>query len=468
MQQATVENLCGLLVTSRLYKPEEVGTIQESWTAEAKDPNNIGQFLRWLVARQYLTGYQADQVRLGHVEHLLLGPYKLLERLGQGRMAGVFKAVHVGTGQVVAIKVLPLAKAQDKQILGRFQREAKLAIQLQHPAVVRTFHVGESGGRHFLVMEYLEGDTVEALLKARPNLPVEEACRIAFITALGLQHIHEKGMVHRDLKPANLMLCPMPESAVDSTVRSMVKILDIGLGKELFDASKKEAKDEVKEMTVQGFALGAPAYAAPEQTRDARTVDIRADIYSLGCTLYHMLAGQPPFNDPNPVVLVLKHASDAPPPLPGLNPQVPEALNRVVLTMLAKDPAQRYRTPGHAAEALKAFLPVDASVPSADVLSTLPPELRAYLEWLQKEVAIDQSAHDIDLDAAATARGPSSGRRLAAKIPSGAHITLPPADVGGPTAPFGLPVSRDVFMLLAGVLAMAVIGLLIYFLVLAK
>jgi serine/threonine protein kinase len=469
--QPSVENLCSLLVTSRLYPAEQVAAIRQGWENEAKDPNSVGQFLRWLVANQYATAYQANQLSNGHVEHLILGPYKLIERLGQGRMAGVFKAVHSSSGQIVAIKVLPLARAQDKKVLSRFQREARLAMQLHHPSVVRTFHVAESAGRHYLVMEYLEGDTMEALLKQRDVLPVPEGCRIAFLATLGLQHIHEKGMVHRDLKPGNLMLCPMPTAHHD-TLKSMVKILDIGLGKELFDTKSKE-KDDLKEMTVQGFALGAPAYSAPEQTRDARTVDIRADIYSLGCTLYHALTGQPPFTDPNPVVLVLKHASEAPPPLTSLNPSIPEELNDVVLTMLAKDPNQRYRTPAHVADALKPFLPADAE-PSAEVLLSMRPELRNYLEWVSKEVATQQIPdEETELPSAiVVGRGLSSKRlkkmsKTATPTPS-SGVKLPAVAAAPPSTPLGLPISRDIFMLLVGmlsILGIAGIGFLVWLLV---
>lgn len=469
--QPSVENLCGLLVTSRLYPPEKVAAIRQGWETDAKNSASVGQFLRWLVANQYVTAYQATQLSNGHVETLILGPYKLLERLGQGRMAGVFKAVHSSTGQIVAIKVLPLARAQDKQVLTRFQREARLAMQLHHPSVVRTFHIGESAGRHFLVMEYLEGDTLEALLKQRDYLPVGEAVRIAFLACLGLQHIHEKGMVHRDLKPANLMLCPCP-GPNENTLKCMVKILDIGLGKELFDTKSKE-KEEIKEMTVQGFALGAPAYAAPEQTRDARTVDIRADIYSLGCTLFHALTGQAPFTDPNPVVLVLKHASEPPPPLTSLNPSIPEELNRIVLTMLAKDPNQRYRTPAHVADSLKPFLPGDAVDPSQAQLQTMRPELRDYLEWVKKEVATHQSSSEIELytTPAPPVRGPSSKGVKRLSKPSLTPISgvnLPMVLEQPPTTPLGLPISRDVFMLLIGMFSILGLGgliLLIWFLI---
>src|SRR5262249_25366645 len=151
------------------------------------------------------------------------------DRIGKGRMAGVYKAIHP-SGQVVAIKVLPPSKAKDPHILARFQREAQLATQFNHVSVVRAFHYAEANGLHFLVMEHLEGVTLKDYLKARGRMTPKEAARIGFLVALGLQHLHDKGVVHRDVKPSNLMLCPAP-AAGESTLRSMIKLLDIGLGR---------------------------------------------------------------------------------------------------------------------------------------------------------------------------------------------------------------------------------------------
>src|SRR5262249_54346199 len=153
---------------------------------------------------------------------------KVLDRLGRGRMAGVYKAVH-RLGQLVAIKVLPPSKSKDAQLLARFQREARLAMKLKHPNVVRTFQVGDTGGLYYLVMECLEGETLEDVLLRRKRLPPGEAVRIIYLALLGLQHLHEQGMVHRDIKPANLMIVPAGAGGVDTTMRSTVKILDMSL-----------------------------------------------------------------------------------------------------------------------------------------------------------------------------------------------------------------------------------------------
>src|SRR5580765_6843498 len=224
----TVENVCGLLIGSKLLAPDEVKTIYQRWQGEARDgAGESAQFTRWLVTQHFLTEYQAALVAKGYTEGFFIHHYKILERLGRGRMAGVYKAVHQ-LGQVVAIKVLPPSRGKDPNMLARFQREAKLAVRLRHPNVVRSFQIGEFKGLHYLVMEYLEGETLDAVLQRRKNLPANEAVRLIHQALQGLQHIHEQGLVHRDLKPANLMLTPLPpKDEPDTTLHSTIKILDI-------------------------------------------------------------------------------------------------------------------------------------------------------------------------------------------------------------------------------------------------
>jgi len=191
----------------------------------------------------------------------------------------------------------------------------------------------------------------------------------------GLQHIHELGLVHRDLKPANLMLTPAPSKADgDSTLASTLKILDIGLGRVPSDPGNPEDG-----LTVEGVLLGTPDYLAPEQARDPRTIDIRADIYGLGCILYQMLTGQLPFPDTNVLSQMIRHATETPRPLKELAAGVPEGLQQVLNVMLAKDPAQRFATPQRAAQALQAFLAASTPARAAEE----GPQLKKYLTWLE-------------------------------------------------------------------------------------
>ena len=187
--ELTVQNVFGLVIRSKLLGPDEARAMFDRWQAEAKDgAGNVAEFARWMVANQYLTEYQATLLARGHADCFFLNEYKVLDRLGRGRMAGVYKAVH-RLGQIVAIKVLPPSKAKDAQLLARFQREARLAMKLRHPNVVRTFQVGETGGLHYLVMEYLEGETLEDVLQRRKKLPPAEAVRIVYQALHGLQHL---------------------------------------------------------------------------------------------------------------------------------------------------------------------------------------------------------------------------------------------------------------------------------------
>src|SRR5262245_55950131 len=163
----SVENVCGLLIRSRLLTPEAVKALYQHWLGEARErAADVGRFTKWLVANQFVTEYQANLVSQGFADDFFLGQYKILDRIGRGRMAGVYKAVHQ-LGQMVAIKVLPPSKAKDAQVLGRFQREAQLALRLKHPNVVRAFQVGQAKGLNYLVMEYLEGETLDEVLQRR-------------------------------------------------------------------------------------------------------------------------------------------------------------------------------------------------------------------------------------------------------------------------------------------------------------
>jgi serine/threonine protein kinase len=356
----TVQNYCNLLTRSRLMTSDEVREVFRQWQESLKggEDGDTESLRKYLVARKLLTEYQSLLVMRGHSEGFFLGQYKILELISKGRLVGVFKAMHA-SGQVVAIKVLPSSKAKDPTVLSRFQREAKLLTKLDHPDVVRAFQVGEDGGRHYFVMEHLEGETLDEVLDRRKRLPPAEAVRLIHQTLLGLQHVFEKGMVHRDLKPSNLMLIPAPTTGPnETTLNSNIKILDIGLGRTTFDENADEPDPETR-LTAEGTLLGTPNYLAPEQARSAREADIRADIYSLGCILFQMLTGQVPFpigpND-GPLTQIVKHATEPPPPLSDFLPQVPEGLQQVLNWMLAKDPNQRYPTPARAAQALQMFL----------------------------------------------------------------------------------------------------------------
>jgi eukaryotic-like serine/threonine-protein kinase len=466
MEPQSVEAVCNLLAKSGMLTSAQVRGLFQRWRAAAGDPGDLAAFRPWLVAGGYVTEHQAGLVMRGKVDHFFFGPYKILERVGKGRMAGVYKAIH-SLGQVVAIKVLPPSRAREPQILGRFQREARLAMQFKHPNVVRTYQAGENDGLHYIVMEYLDGETLEDALRRRGSLPPAEAVWLIHQALQGLQHIHERGMIHRDLKPGNLMLVG---GSPASTHAATVKVMDIGLGKALFDEGEAAATEGKFELTNEGSLLGTLDYMAPEQARSVQTADIRSDVYSLGCTLYHALAGQVPFPDTSIIRLLMRHAREAPRPLSQLNPAVPDGLRQIVDWMMAKNPAKRYPTPERAAQALQVYLAAGEEPPAQP-----EPKMRVYLEWLDSqsgEVIPKKPANAIDVvpvagaepevsseAAPATAKSKVGPRNTRRKRPEAAMAREVEEDEEA-RAP-GLLKRRDFLMFALGGIALVVGGLLV-------
>jgi serine/threonine protein kinase len=351
----TVESICNDMARRGLLPPDAIRTARQRFLREAgASGTDAALFGKWLVVNGHVTDYQAAVLLRRREGPLSLGGYQVRDRIGRGRMAGVYKAVHP-KGQVVAVKVLPPAQAADPQVLARFQREARLTLRLRHPNLIRTFAAGEEQGTHYLVMEYLEGETLkDALLRRGGQLPPAEAMRLLYQALQGLQHLHEQGMVHRDIEPANLMLVPGGQGD-EPTWQSTVKVLDIGLGRALFDEGA--AQGQPVEITTAGDQLGTAEYRSPEQARDARTVDIRSDLYSLGCVFYQVLVGQPPFEEKNLMRLLLRHATEKPTPLAQYRCGEPPGLQSIFDRLLAKDPALRFATPGQAADELRRLMP---------------------------------------------------------------------------------------------------------------
>jgi len=352
----TVENICGLLIRSRLLSQEAVKALYTRWKKEAKkEAGETGAFTQWLVASELVTQFQASLLARGLADNFFLNDYKLMDRMSQGRLAGVYKAVH-NSGQVVALKVLPPSRAKDPEFAARFQNEARQSMRLKHPNIVRTFQMGEANGARYLVLEYLEGETLEDVLKRRGHLPAAEGVRLVYQALLGLQHMDEQGEMHRDLKPANLLLAPGRKEG-DTTLDATIKIVDPHLARVLIEDAVRETGNSAGLETCPTSPVpGNPDYLAPESARHPNQSDIRADIYSLGCVLYHVLAGHPPFPDSNPISQMIRHATEAPRPLAEFSPEIPNALEQILAWMMAKDPAKRYRTPERAAQALEVFL----------------------------------------------------------------------------------------------------------------
>ncbi len=300
----------------------------------------------------------------------MLGQYRILEFLGGGGMGQVYKAVHPVMDRTVALKIIAPRLMQDKVARARFQREVRNAARLIHPNIVVAHDAAEVDGLWFLVMEYIEGQDAARLMSEYGRPSETLACEIARQVALGLQYAHECGMVHRDIKPANLMLAnarPSTGCILNGWPDSpLVKILDFGLARLVApDGAGLAAADG---LTREGIMVGTPEYMAPEQVRNSGTVDIRSDIYSLGCTLYQLLSGRPPFRALSTFELTMMHVQQPPEPILRFCPDLPPELSVIVHRMLAKKAEERFQTPGAAAEALKPFAalkPAAALAPSA-------------------------------------------------------------------------------------------------------
>jgi len=345
---------------------------------------------RDLLQRGWLTPYQVNQVFLGRGRELLQGQYLILERLGDGGMGQVFKARHRDMNRTVAIKIIRKELLGDPESLSRFRREVQMLSKLTHPHVVHAYDAGLTDPTYYLVMEHIEGVGLDHLVKERGPLGVEQACHYVHQAALGLQHIHERGLVHRDIKPGNLIVAgqvaapvarlltgpssasvagvPISANGVERFPWGVVKIMDLGLGRLHHVAEGVAAGSDT---TAGQMVMGTLDYMAPEQALDFHRADIRADIYSLGCTFYFLLTGQVPLPAETNAKKLLLHQMKEPPPLEQSRRDLPPLVPLVVRQMMAKLPEDRYQTPGEVARVL-APLVAGAALPSTALVPVRP------------------------------------------------------------------------------------------------
>lgn len=353
MPVLTCEHLLAELKRAPLLTAAQLARVEEAVRQGAHPPNAVVQHL---VAKGWLTAFQGEALLSGRpASALSIGPYLLLDRLGEGGMGAVFKARHRRLDRVDAVKVIRADKVASKVIARRFLREIRLTSTLAHPHVVRAIDAGHAGRQLYLATEFVKGEDLGSTVRRHGPLSVADACLVMYQTALALQHVHEHGLVHRDVKPSNLMR--------EESTRA-VKLLDLGLSgfHRPTDGGSFEGT-----LTADGVMLGTPDFMAPEQAQNPHRVDIRADLYGLGCTCYFLLTGRPPYLGSS-VDKLIAHATAPIPPLNLPGGPAPAALAAVVGRLMAKRPEDRYPTPNALIEALLTLRP-GQSPPSAETSS---------------------------------------------------------------------------------------------------
>jgi serine/threonine-protein kinase len=304
----------------------------------------------WLIEQKLITRWHADKLVQGKYKGFFLGKHKLLGHLGTGGMSSVYLAEHKVMHHRRAIKVLPKSRLGNTSYLARFKLEAKAIAALNHPNIVRAFDIDQENDTHYIVMEYVDGADLQTMVKRRmekyKDQPEKQLLDFGVLanyiiqSAHGLQHAHDMGLIHRDVKPANLLV----------NSEGVVKILDLGLA--LF------SDDSQASLTIDynDKVLGTADYLAPEQALNSHTVDHRADIYGLGCTMYFLLTGHPPFPEGTIAQRIAKHQSTMPPDIRAERPSCPGELEGICFKMIQKDPKYRYTSCNAVAEALEQWL----------------------------------------------------------------------------------------------------------------
>jgi serine/threonine protein kinase len=332
----TIDDFVGMVRKSGVLDDERL----TGYVRQAPKEISLQNLATGMVRDGLLTRFQAQQFLLGRFRGFMIrGKYKLLEHVGSGGMGSVYLCEHLTMGRRVAIKILPADKAKDPSSLERFYREARAVAALDDPNIVRAHDLDHENHMHFLVMEYVDGSSLQEIVARHGPLDPLRAAHYIRQAASGLAHANRAGLVHRDIKPANLLL----------DRQGVIKLLDLGLARFFNDESDSLSKKYAENV------LGTADYLAPEQALGS-DVDIRADIYSLGATFYFILTGKTPFGDGKTAYKLIWHQTRVPKPIRTYRQDVPEGLATVIeKQMMAKDPTRRLQTPEAVIEALAPF-----------------------------------------------------------------------------------------------------------------
>jgi serine/threonine-protein kinase len=374
MNMVSLDSLTDTLRKYPILAASQLDEVKNTLAGQFPEPQALLQELR---KRGWLTKFQAKQLLVGRGPQLVFGSYLVLDPLGGGGMGQVFRVRHMAMGRIVALKVLRKELVADEAAIGRFFREVEVISQLDHPNLVHAYDADVLNSIYFLALEYIDGVDLEKMVTEGGPLPIVQACDYIRQAALGLQYAHEKGLVHRDIKPANLLVAQAKsgDSRVISLTKTgttrigaapwgVVKILDMGLAR----ISQPPADSKTRNLTTLAgnqVMLGTPDYMAPEQAIDFHRADIRADVYSLGCSFFFLLAGKPPFHGGSAPMKLIRHQQADPPPIEQMRPEVPPELATVVMKMLVKKLPDRYQTPGEIAEVLAGLMQTPDLLPPA-------------------------------------------------------------------------------------------------------
>ena len=347
MTKINSDQFVELVTRSGLVEPDRCAALiqQVREACGGQLPEKPEQLAKAFCKKGLLTEWHTDKLLLGKYKGFFLGKYKLLGHIGTGGMSSVYLAEHTRMRDKRAIKVLPKSRVQDASYLARFQNEAKAIASLNHPNIVRAYDIDNDGDVHYIVMEYVDGDDLQTHVRRDGPMDFRIAADVIAQAARGLQHAHDSGLIHRDVKPANVL--------IDS--KKTIRLLDMGLA--LF------TQDENCSLTVahNENVLGTADYLAPEQALNSHQVDHRVDIYGLGCTLYFLLTGKPPFPEGSLAQRIAKHQTEMPRSIRELRPDCPGELEGICVKMIQKDPRYRYQSAAEVADVLQRWLETAAA-----------------------------------------------------------------------------------------------------------
>lgn len=361
-----LDALRNLIVGGQLLSAERLGEFVTSWQDGGRSAEEGTEFVQWLVELRELTEFQGEALLAGFAGPYLLGPYRVTGHIAAGRLGDVYHAEQIEFNQPVSLKIFPSSLSKDPELTARLGREARVSLQVDSPYVVKTYQVGRVGQIPFIALESLQGETLQQRLEREGRLPYLEACQLIQQAATGLAYIHSQEIIHRDICPASLWV----------TTQGLVKIMEFGAARDALSyIDSVSGEDDLTYNQTPDEVLGHYAYMSAQQAENPHAADVSSDLYSLGCTFYHLLTGQVPFDEKNPVRQMLRHASEPPRPLSDFDSSIPPIVQDVVSYLLAKRPEDRYGSAEELASVLATIIPL-AAIPEGPAVA---PD---FLEWV--------------------------------------------------------------------------------------